>query len=95
VRPLIPFLGPLPLALIRCPIMPQRTALGRLALRRVQQRIEPTEPAESSAAAAPIPWSRELWGIFLPERRKGEAEHQPVHDRRKAKPRARFRPGRI
>ncbi len=64
----------------------KRTSLGRLALRRVA-RPRSAEPAvaEPVTTSRAVPWSRGLWGVFLPDRRTDGAPLPPsAIDRRTA-----------
>jgi hypothetical protein len=55
-------------------VKPARTVLARIALQRV------VVPLPSIEDDLPVPWSRGLWGRFLPDRRRGgpcPAQTQP------------------
>lgn len=56
------------------------STLGRLALRRVAVKVEPAP--EEPIVCSGVPWSRGLWGRFLPERRTGAPRPPGVPERR-------------
>jgi hypothetical protein len=60
------------------------SSLGRLALRRIAVKREP----ERFVPPEGIPWSRGLWGLFLPERRGSAEPPPPGQPERRASPTA-------